>query len=63
MPVYEYQCGKCDEKFEQLVRTGREKAACPRCRGRKLKKLFSIFGIGMPGGSMGGLPRAESKGG
>lgn len=65
MPVYEYQCAKCDEKFEAYVKRDGEKVACPKCRARKVKKLFSVFGIGLPGGA--GAPalsgRSESKGG
>lgn len=63
MPVYEYRCGKCDEKFELLVRDGRTKISCPKCRAKKVRKLFSVFGIGWPGaGDSGGLPRAKSRG-
>ncbi|MBI2931393.1 MAG: zinc ribbon domain-containing protein [Planctomycetes bacterium] len=49
MPVYEYRCRKCDEKFEELVRNERQKIACPKCRTKKVEKLFSVFGIGLPG--------------
>jgi predicted nucleic acid-binding Zn ribbon protein len=67
MPVYEYQCAKCDEKFEAYLRRAcaaeaatasrrreDEKVACPKCRAKKVKKLFSVFGIGLPGGNGGG---------
>jgi putative FmdB family regulatory protein len=54
MPLYEYRCGKCDEKFEVLVRSSRQKIACPKCRGRKIEKLFSVFGIGGSGGAATG---------
>jgi len=54
MPVYEYQCTKCREKFEAYVKRDDEKVPCPKCRAKRVKKLFSVFGIGMPGGGGGG---------
>ena len=43
MPIYEYQCRACDAQFQSLVMKEEEEKglACPRCRGRKLKKLIS----------------------
>jgi putative FmdB family regulatory protein len=40
MPIYEYQCGDCGERFEYLVR-GEDKPECPACGGRKLDKQIS----------------------
>lgn len=40
MPLYTYQCMKCDNVFETLV-MGAEKASCPACRSRKLDRLIS----------------------
>ena len=33
MPIYEYACNSCNEKFEQLVRSmsSDTKIKCPRC--------------------------------
>ena len=33
MPIYEYTCQKCNNKFEQLVRSksGESKFPCPKC--------------------------------
>ena len=44
MPLYEYRCGACGNKFEKLVR-GKEKITCPRCGDAKPRKLFSTFGV------------------
>jgi len=45
MPIYEYQCLKCGEKFEKLVRlsTSISEIECPKCSGRKVEKLISVF--------------------
>ena len=42
MPLYEYTCRTCSKRFEALV-FGNEKAACPKCKGTDLEKLFSTF--------------------
>lgn len=44
MPIYEYKCKGCGNKFEKLVR-GHEKVACPKCGKSRLDKLFSVFGV------------------
>jgi putative FmdB family regulatory protein len=38
MPIYEYVCRGCAERFEALL-YGREKAVCPSCGKRDLEKL------------------------
>jgi putative FmdB family regulatory protein len=47
MPIYEYQCLECGEKFEKLVRSISASVAieCPKCGGRKVEKLLSAFGV------------------
>ena len=40
MPIYEYECRACGERFEHLLR-GDEKPVCPACGGRKLEKQIS----------------------
>jgi len=45
MPLYEYRCLECGEKFEKLVRfiTSISEIECPECRGRTVEKLISAF--------------------
>jgi len=68
MPLYEYACRACSNRFEQLL-FGREKPACPRCRGTDLEKLLSTFAVGAAGaasfGGSGGSggPGTEGAGG
>jgi putative FmdB family regulatory protein len=47
MPIYEYQCLECGERFEKLVRSTSSLAGteCPKCGGRKVEKLLSAFGL------------------
>jgi putative FmdB family regulatory protein len=44
MPLYEYQCKKCDHQFEALV-MGSTIPACPVCNSKKLDKLLSTFAV------------------
>ena len=43
MPIFEYQCRKCEHDFEALVRRADEKVACPQCGGRRVTKKLSLF--------------------
>jgi putative FmdB family regulatory protein len=56
MPIFEYQCGECQEVFEtlQLGRATSEETECPGCGSTKTEKLVSAFattGGDSPGGS------------
>lgn len=66
MPIYEYKCQDCGEKFEKLVRLGamETKVECPVCHSDQVKRLISIFGHlgGMEGStlSLGGSSASTS---
>ncbi len=35
MPLYEYQCRKCDHRFEKIEKVaGPHAKSCPKCRGQ-----------------------------
>jgi putative FmdB family regulatory protein len=42
MPLFEYECRGCHQRFEFLTREGRS-PACPACRSEDLQKLMSVF--------------------
>lgn len=44
MPIFEYICQECRHEFEALV-FGKDKAACPKCRGKKLEPQLSVFSV------------------
>jgi putative FmdB family regulatory protein len=50
MPVYEYECSKCGEKFEQRrnVDDPDSEVTCPRCEAKGPRRLFSQFATGAP---------------
>jgi putative FmdB family regulatory protein len=45
MPIYEYECEKCGERFDYLSRIfeDEKEIKCPRCGTDKPKKLTSTF--------------------
>jgi putative FmdB family regulatory protein len=48
MPVYEYKCQNCGERFEKLVRSfaGSSQIICPHCESEDVRKAISLFGVG-----------------
>jgi putative FmdB family regulatory protein len=45
MPIYEYLCRDCEERFEILL-YGREEPVCPACGHKDLEKKSSTFAVG-----------------
>ncbi|MCH7599589.1 MAG: zinc ribbon domain-containing protein [Myxococcales bacterium] len=51
MPIYEYQCKKCDHEFEREQRiTADPIKTCPKCKARRVKKLISQTSFVLKGG-------------
>jgi putative FmdB family regulatory protein len=48
MPVYEYKCKKCGNKFELRLGFSHDKSSikCPRCEGKDPERVFSPFMTG-----------------
>ncbi len=45
MPIYEFKCAKCANKYEELVAVGGDSTGCPKCGSKEIKKCFSAFGV------------------
>ena len=45
MPIYEYACPGCGERFEKLVRRFGEEVACPACAATDVEKQLSVFAV------------------
>ena len=46
MPIYQYQCKKCGEKFEEfenLKEHDTSRPACPKCGGKKVDRILGTF--------------------
>ena len=68
MPIYEYRCVTCAERFEELVRRPDDPVTCPECGGVEAERLLSVFaGVGgaaaIPQPDYSRLPRHRSTGG
>jgi len=45
MPIYEYDCMNCSERFSvlQSIICGKNETKCPQCGSDKVKKMMSSF--------------------
>jgi len=41
MPIYEFECGECDARFEELVAPGTEAIPCVVCASTRTRRLMS----------------------
>jgi len=57
MPIYEYICKTCDERFELLVRSSTV-PECPACASRDLAKQISVFAVGSSSHKHAPMPEA-----
>ncbi len=63
MPIYEYECQSCGNRFESLrgFAASDDKVKCPNCGSQNSKRVISSFFGG--GGNAGGGGCAPSFGG
>jgi putative FmdB family regulatory protein len=65
MPLYEYTCQDCNERFEVLQKIGEgpEGVQCPRCESGNIEKEFSTFASTSDSGSASFSSSAGACGG
>lgn len=67
MPIYEYICLACNEKFSllQTVKTSEHDTNCPKCASKEVKKIISSFccSSGSGGGIASSIPSQGFSGG
>ena len=67
MPIYEYVCMKCDEKFAllQSLYPPEQNTECPKCSSTDVKKMLSSFSCASSesSGAASGPPPRFSGGG
>ncbi len=52
MPLFEYTCRACGERFEALLpRAEADRAVCPKCGARRAKRELSTFAAAVGGKS------------
>ena len=64
MPIYEYVCDHCGERYERIVKNENQAVTCPKCASAKHTIQLSVFAS--PSGSAkspGGSPSGFTGGG
>ena len=50
MPIFEFRCEDCGNRFDAFFRRAEESEqdppACGKCGSRHVRKLFSVIGLG-----------------
>lgn len=64
MPIYEYQCEKCEQVFEAIVsRSESEPPACDKCGSRRvIRRISAANTIGSSSGKTNNACSAGSSG-
>jgi putative FmdB family regulatory protein len=45
MPIFEYICKDCDQRFERIVPRHDSTTDCPHCNSTRLEKQLSVFAV------------------
>jgi len=61
MPIFEYICQDCENRFEAIVSQERP-PHCPSCQGSKLEQQYSSFAVGSAPGK-GRFGKSTASGG
>ena len=62
MPIYEYKCQECGQRFETLILTPSEKVHCRKCDSRSVERQLSTFALGSGSSSEAGSSSSGSCG-
>ena len=47
MPIFEFECPRCNHRFEDLLRSSTAKnPPCPKCKCVKTQRMLSTFAMG-----------------
>jgi putative FmdB family regulatory protein len=65
MPLYEYACLDCNERYEELRTSASadSSAPCTTCGGSRVKRLLSVFATRTGSGTGGTMVAAGGGGG
>ena len=45
MPIYEYHCKNCENKFEKIIFRQPDPIECPNCKSQQTRRLISAFAL------------------
>jgi putative FmdB family regulatory protein len=60
VPIYEFECGQCGARFEELVKPSGT-APCPQCKSSEVTRRYSPIGEGRVPVGLFGQAAAESN--
>jgi putative FmdB family regulatory protein len=62
MPIYEYQCEECSERFDKFVRSmfAEVEVECPACGSAQVNKAFSTLASRGSNGGTAAIPSAPN---
>jgi len=62
MPIYEYRCTKCEERFSLLqpISADGTDVHCPKCETTEVERVFSTFASGSSSSTEAACPSAPS---
>jgi putative FmdB family regulatory protein len=63
MPIYEYVCKDCGERYERIVMSHEQAITCPKCASAKNTIQHSVFAAPSHGKSSAGFSRSAPSGG
>jgi len=63
MPIYEYVCDDCGERYERIVRNTSTKVTCPKCASAKHTIQLSVFAAPSNGSKSSASSSAPASGG
>lgn len=61
MPIYDYQCLDCNERFEVLILKNSPVPTCPACKSPKLEQQISLFAVDSEGTRESSLKGVRAK--
>jgi putative FmdB family regulatory protein len=63
MPIYEYVCDDCGERYERIVMNQHTPITCPKCASAKHTIQLSVFAVPANGSKSSSGPSSGSSGG
>jgi len=62
MPIYEYRCAQCENRFEELVfETKPAIVNCPKCGTSEVSRLISLFAAATNANSLASMSGESSS--
>ncbi|NLT19962.1 MAG: zinc ribbon domain-containing protein [Syntrophomonadaceae bacterium] len=57
MPIFEFECKDCGQKFDLMISNAdKDKVKCPQCGTGNIKQLISLFNSSGGGSKYSNLP-------